>query len=111
VKGDKISFDVNVQSVGRLSENWSESEEAFKNTFLKRAEQSAQQEVRQLVKHTLHKIQKEYKTDVAGFNTSLKIKYPKVWKKVEKNWDEVFSKTPIKYNVKLTIEDYGTEGA
>lgn len=74
----------NVQSVGRLSENWSESEEAFKNTFLRRAEQSAQQEVRQLVKHTLHKIQKEYKTDVAGFNTSLKIRYPKVWKKVEK---------------------------
>ncbi|MBK5350669.1 Ger(x)C family spore germination protein [Bacillus sp. TH22] len=111
VKGDKISFDVNVQSVGRLSENWSESEEAFKNTFLKRTEQSAEQEVKRLVKHTLQKIQKEYKTDVAGFNTSLKIEYPKVWKKVEKDWDKVFSKAPIKYNVKLTIEDYGTEGA
>ncbi|MGG0722584.1 Ger(x)C family spore germination protein [Bacillus mycoides] len=107
VKGDKISFDVNVQSVGRLSESWAESEGAFKNAFLKRVEQ----EVKRLVHRTLQKIQKEYKTDVAGFSTSLKIEYPKVWKKVEKDWDKVFSKTPIKYNVKLTIEDYGTEGA
>ena len=61
VKGDKISFDVNVESVGRLSENWSESEEAFKNTFLKRVEQSAQQEVRQLVKHTLQKFKRNIK--------------------------------------------------
>lgn len=67
--------------------------------------------MKRLVKHTLQKIQKEYKTDVAGFNTRLKIEYPEVWKKVEKDWDKVFSKTPIKYNVKLTIEDYGTEGA
>lgn len=111
VTGNKISFDVNIQSVGRLSENWVESEKAFKDTFLKRTEQAAQQEVMQLVKHTLQKIQKEYKTDVAGFSTSLKIEYPKVWKKVEKDWDKVFSKLPIKYNVKLIIEDYGTEGA
>ncbi|MCW9129644.1 Ger(x)C family spore germination protein [Bacillus paramycoides] len=111
VKGNKIFFDVNIQSVGRLSENWVKSEGAFKNEFLKKVERAAQQEVEQLVHHTLQKIQKEYKTDVAGFNTSLKIEYPKVWKKVEKDWDKVFSKTPIKYNVKLTIEDYGTEGA
>lgn len=111
VKGNKISFDVNIQSIGRLSENWVESEDAFKNKFLKKAEQTTQQEVKQLVKHTLQKIQKEYKTDVAGFSTSLKIEYPKVWEKVEKDWDRVFSKAQIKYNVKLTIEDYGTEGA
>ncbi|MGE7861493.1 Ger(x)C family spore germination protein [Bacillus mobilis] len=110
VKGEKISFDVNVQSVGRISESWA-SDAAFKNAFLKRAEQTTEQEVKRLVHHTLQKIQKEYKTDVAGFSTSLKIEYPEVWKKVEKNWDKVFSKTPIKYNVKLTIEDYGTKSA
>jgi len=62
------------------------------------------------VKRTLKKIQKEYQVDVAGFGNRLKIEYPKVWKKVEKDWDKTFSKVPIKYSVKLTIEDYGTEG-
>ena len=64
-----------------------------------------------LVDHSLKKIQKEYEVDVAGFGNRLRIKYPKEWEKVKKDWDKVFSKTPIKYNVKLTIEDYGTEGA
>ena len=41
VKGDNISFDVNIESVGRLSENWVVSGDTFKNEFLKRAEKSS----------------------------------------------------------------------
>jgi len=110
VKGNNISFDVNIQSEGRLSENWVASGEPFENKFLRSVEKSAEQEVNRLVKRTLKKIQKEYQVDVAGFGNRLKIEYPKVWKKVEKDWDKTFSKVPIKYSVKLTIEDYGTEG-
>ncbi|WP_243525114.1 Ger(x)C family spore germination protein [Bacillus pseudomycoides] len=110
VKGNNISFDVNIQSEGRLSENWVASGEPFENKFLKSVEKSTKQEVNRLVKHTLKKIQKEYQVDVAGFGNRLKIEYPKVWKKVEKDWDKTFSKIPIKYNVKITIQDYGTEG-
>ena len=110
VKGNNISFDVNVESEGRLSENWVTLGDPFDNKFLKRVEKSAEQEVKRLAKQTLKKMQKEYKTDVAGFGNTLRIKYPKVWKKVEKDWDKTFSKIPIKYSVKLTIQDYGTEG-
>ncbi|MFJ8530932.1 Ger(x)C family spore germination protein [Bacillus sp. NPDC094106] len=110
VKGNKISFHVNIESEGRLSEKWVASGEPFENKFLKSVEKSAEQEVKRLAKHTLKKIQKEYQTDVAGFGNRLKIEYPKVWKKVKKDWDKTFSKVPITYSVKLTIEDYGTEG-
>ncbi|MEN1936825.1 Ger(x)C family spore germination protein [Paenibacillus sp. 102] len=111
VKGDNISFDVDIQSEGRISENWVTSGKPFENKFLKSVEKAAKQEVNRLVKRTLKKIQKEYHTDVAGFGNRLKIEYPKVWKKVEKDWDKTFSKVPIKYSIKLTIQDYGTEGS
>ncbi|MBC6975269.1 Ger(x)C family spore germination protein [Bacillus sp. Xin] len=111
VKGDNISFNVDVQSEGRLSEKRTVSGEPFENKFLKSVEKATEQEVKRLVKQTLKKTQKEYKTDVAGFGNRLRIKYPKVWKKVEKDWDKTFSKVPIKYNVKVTIQDYGTQGS
>ncbi|TKH13706.1 spore gernimation protein GerC, partial [Peribacillus simplex] len=40
----------------------------------------------------------------------LRIEHPKVWNKVKKDWDRTFSEAPIKYDVKLTIKDYGTTG-
>lgn len=111
VKGNKISFDVNIESEGRISENWVVSGTPFKNKFLTRAEKAATQEVNRLVDHTLKKIQKEYQVDVAGFGNRLRIKYPRVWEKVKKDWDQTFSKVPIKYSVKLNIKDYGAEGS
>ncbi|MDM5189085.1 Ger(x)C family spore germination protein [Bacillus sp. DX4.1] len=111
VKGDNISFDVDIQSEGRLSENWVTSGKPFENKFLKSVEKAAKQEVKRLVKHTLKKTQKEYQVDVAGFGNRLRIEYPKVWEKVEKDWDKTFSEIPIKYSIKLTIQDYGTEGS
>ncbi|HWO96172.1 MAG TPA: Ger(x)C family spore germination protein [Bacillus sp. (in: firmicutes)] len=111
VKGDDISFDVNVESEGRLSENWAVSETAFENELLNRIEKAAEKEVKDLMKNVVEKMQKEYEVDVAGFGNQLRINHPRTWEKVKKNWDQIFSGVPIKYNVKLTITDYGTSGS
>jgi spore germination protein len=110
VDGDSISFNIKIESEGRIAENWIISEEAFKNEFLKRTEKAAEKKVERLVKNVLEKIQQEYKADVSGFGNTLRIEYPYVWEKVKKDWDQTFSKVPIKYEVKLTIKDYGTVG-
>ncbi|TKH03466.1 Ger(x)C family spore germination protein [Peribacillus simplex] len=110
VKGNNISFDVNIESEGRLPETWVVSGDTFKNEFLKKAEKSSEKEVKRLVRNSLEKMQKEYRVDVAGFGNRLRIENPKVWKKVKKDWDKTFSETPINYDVKLTIKDYGTSG-
>ncbi|KEK22321.1 Ger(x)C family spore germination protein [Bacillus gaemokensis] len=107
VNGNTISFDVNIESVGRLSENWTRSGKAVKNEFLKRTEKAVEQEVTRLVNHVTEKMQKKYQVDVAGFGNRLRIKNPKTWKKVKKDWDRTFSKVLIKYHVNVTIEDYG----
>ncbi|MFJ8247086.1 Ger(x)C family spore germination protein [Peribacillus asahii] len=111
VNGNNISFDVNIESDGRLSENWVLSGNAFESEFLKKAEKSFENEVKRLVGNVIEKMQKEYRVDVAGFGDHLKIENPKVWKKVKKDWDQTFSETPINYHVKLTIKDYGTLGS
>jgi len=108
VDGNNISFEVNISSEGRIAENWVVSGKVSENEFLKRAEKVSKKEVERLVKNVLDKTQKEYQADVLGFGDRLRIEYPKVWENVKKDWDQTFSKIPIKYNVKLTIIDYGT---
>ncbi|MBT2668089.1 Ger(x)C family spore germination protein [Bacillus sp. ISL-4] len=110
VNGNNISFDVNIESEGRLSETWVDRGNTFKNEFLKKAEKSSEKEVERLVRNVVEKMQKEYRVDVAGFGNRLRIENPKVWKKVKKDWDQTFSETLINYNIKLTIKDYGTSG-
>ncbi|PGC45630.1 spore gernimation protein GerC [Bacillus toyonensis] len=107
VNGDKISFDVNIESEGRLSENWMQLEKDFENEFLKKEEKAVEKEVKHLVHHVTEKIQKKYQVDIAGFSNQLRIKNPRTWEKVKKDWDRTFSKVPIKYHVNVTIEDYG----
>lgn len=108
VNRNHISFDVKIESEGSLSENWVISGEGSDNKFLKRAEKAAEEEVKRLINNTVEKIQKDYQVDVAGFGNSLRIKHPKVWEKVKKDWDHTFSEVPIEYNVKLTIRNYGS---
>ncbi|WP_144789291.1 Ger(x)C family spore germination protein [Lysinibacillus fusiformis] len=110
VDGDRISFTVKIQSEGRIAEHWVLSDKAFNNKFLKKAEKVIEQEIERLVMKTSEKLQQEYQTDVSGFGNKLRIKYPKEWEKIKKEWDEIFSEVPIKCEVNVSIKDYGTSG-
>ncbi|MEW4264736.1 Ger(x)C family spore germination protein [Priestia megaterium] len=111
VKGNNISFDVHIESVGRLSESWMTSESSFNNHFLQNAQKTSEKKVKHLVRNVLEKMQTKYKVDVAGFGNQLRIKRPRVWMRVKDNWDQTFSEVPINYDVKLTIKDYGASGS
>ncbi|WP_310172625.1 Ger(x)C family spore germination protein [Neobacillus niacini] len=110
VRGNNISFDVNIVSKGRLSEHRVDSSTPFENSFLKRAETSTGIAVKQLIDHSIKKMQKDYQVDVSGFGNQLKIDHPHLWEKVKKDWDQIFSEVPIRYNVKITIKGYGASG-
>ncbi|MCY9661845.1 Ger(x)C family spore germination C-terminal domain-containing protein [Paenibacillus chondroitinus] len=107
VSGDRISFHVDIDSVGRLTEDWREKVDYFDNSYLRSAEKAAEEEVARHIDLILHTMQSKYSVEVAGFGTQLRIHYPKVWQKVKQNWDQEFSKIPVTYSVKLKINDYG----
>ncbi|BCE14864.1 hypothetical protein RSC3_02220 [Bacillus paralicheniformis] len=52
----------------------------------------------------------EYKADLAGFGNEMRIKHPRLWEKLKKNWDETFTDIPITFHVQITIKEYGTVG-
>ncbi|MCT1399253.1 Ger(x)C family spore germination protein [Paenibacillus sp. p3-SID867] len=108
VNGNNISFDIKIESEGRIAEHWVVSEKSIDTDFLKRVENAVEEEVERLVGNVLDKIQHEYKTDVAGFGNQLRIRYPRIWKTTKKDWDQIFSEVPMKSEVKVTIKDYGT---
>lgn len=108
VQGNDISFHVSIQSEGRLIENWDTEQVPTDNEFLKEAEGYFEQELKDTLHKTVHKLQEDYHVDVAGFGNRLRIEHPKVWKKVKKEWDETFSQSDITYDVDLRITDYGS---
>jgi spore germination protein len=110
IKGEAISFDVKIESEGRIGEHWDVSGEPFDNKFLKKAEKMTEKEVEYLVKSALAEAQEEYQMDVFGFGNKLRIEHPKLWKKVKEDWDKTFSEVPVNIKVKINIKEFGTSG-
>jgi spore germination protein len=108
VKGSNISFDVNIESEGRISENWVTSEKTPKKTLIKKAKKSTEDEVNRLVNLVVQKMQEDYQVDVAGFGNQIRIQHPKLWENIKKDWDKTFSEVQINSTVNITITDYGT---
>ncbi|MGQ3479611.1 Ger(x)C family spore germination protein [Paenibacillus sp. TY11] len=107
-KGNDISFHVKIESKGRLIENWDEKMDPTETRNMKEAEKEFEKEVTRRIKSLMHKLQSEYKVDVAGFGEHLNIEEPQVWKKVKDDWDYKFSQIPVTFDIKLSITDLGS---
>ncbi|KJD46446.1 Ger(x)C family spore germination protein [Paenibacillus terrae] len=107
-EGNDISFHVKIESKGRLIEDWDEKMDPTKTQNIKKAEKEFEKEVTRRLKTLMHKLQSEYKVDVAGFGERLYIEQPQAWKKVKNDWDYKFSQIPVTFDVKLSITDLGS---
>jgi Ger(x)C family germination protein len=54
-----------------------------------------------------NKVQKEYGTDVFGFDDIIREKYPKYWKTIEPQWQNIFPTVEIKYDVTIIFRRIG----
>ena len=50
---------------------------------------------------------KKQKSDIFGFGERVRLANPKLWKRLEKNWDEEFATLPVKVNVDFYIRREG----
>ncbi|MEC0182407.1 Ger(x)C family spore germination protein [Paenibacillus peoriae] len=106
--GSDISFHVKIESDGRFIENWDEKLDPTKTQDMKQSEKEFEKELTKRIKSLMHKLQSEYKVDVAGFGEHLYIEKPQAWKKVKDNWDYKFSQIPVTFDIKLSITDLGS---
>ncbi|MDQ0195168.1 Ger(x)C family spore germination protein [Paenibacillus wynnii] len=110
MKGDDISFEVKIESTGRYIEMFVPGGEPLDESRIKEDEKVLEKHVKEMVQKTVAKLQGEFHVDAAEFGRTLHIQHPDVWNKVNENWDETFSHTPITYEVKIDIKDYGASG-
>ncbi|MCM3342631.1 Ger(x)C family spore germination C-terminal domain-containing protein [Paenibacillus sp. MER TA 81-3] len=80
VNGNRVSFDVQIESDGRIGEQWTSGND-FDNRFIRQVEADTVKRVKQRIGKMLHKVQKEYRADVIGLGEQVRIQYPRVWKK------------------------------
>ncbi|MFC4077081.1 Ger(x)C family spore germination protein [Salinithrix halophila] len=109
IKGGKLRFTVNIETQGRLGEDWLVPGNAFEK-LLKKAEKATEKQIKLVVDKALNKTQKQLKVDVAGFGKQLSIAYPQMWMKEKKDWDKHFSRIPIDVHVKAHVVEFGTKG-
>jgi spore germination protein len=108
IDGDDISFDVSIETEGRLSETWNSSSNSASAEYTEKVGRIFEAKLEKMMEKMMLKLQKEYKTDVAGFGEMLSIQHPRMWKKVEDQWDDTFSRSKINIKYDLKITDYGS---
>ncbi len=110
VKGNRLSFEVNVKSDGYLSaENWSTNEKAFDNKFLEKVEKTTAKTVKKRWR-TLQKNENRIQSRSCRIRKRDEDQASEALGKLKKNWDETFTDIPITFHVQITIKEYGTVG-
>lgn len=75
---------------------------------IKQLEQAAQERIVELMKSTVSLVRSKYKVDIFGFGQDIYHKYPKIYKREEKNWDKYFQNLDITYEANVQIRRIGT---
>ncbi|BAU28329.1 spore germination protein [Aneurinibacillus soli] len=110
VEKEQVHFTLRINVKGKLREDNVMAEDDFDEKVLQEAERVIQNQLEKLTQRTLRKTQKELKVDVIGFGKELSIENHQVWKKYEQNWDEAFSRMPVKVDIQTKIMEFGTKG-
>lgn len=103
----RISFDIEMDSEGRLGERWNEGDD-FDSHSMKQIEKNTTRQMSKRIDELLNKAQKEYRADVIGLSEYVRIYYPRTWEKIKSNWDDVFAEAEIRYQIKAKVKEFGT---
>lgn len=74
---------------------------------LHKLEELLGEEVKQEIRMTLDRTQKDYSSDIFGFGTQLHKYHPQYWKKAKDSWNDTFSKLPADIQVDAKISRTG----
>ncbi|WP_256759288.1 Ger(x)C family spore germination protein [Cohnella sp. WQ 127256] len=77
---------------------------------IEQLQKEAGDKVSEVIKKALNKIQHEYKSDVFGFGEVLHRDTPRAWKKIKKNWNDIFPTVSVNVNSDFKIRNIGTMG-
>lgn len=95
----KVFVDVNIaETSGKLN--------LTKKDVIEAIEKRGSQTIKEEIESALEKA-KQFNTDVFDFGTKIYRKYPNEWKKLEKDWDRIFSDLEVNIVVETKIRHLG----
>lgn len=74
-----------------------------KEENIKKVEDACSKAIEEGIKAAIKKVQRDYKLDIFGFGLIFHRKYPKEWKDIEKDWNEIFSEADFQIEVDTHI--------
>ncbi|MFD0697978.1 Ger(x)C family spore germination protein [Paenibacillus sp. GCM10027628] len=74
---------------------------------IRQLEQAAAKQVELMIKDSLKYFQKDLNVDVLGFSDYLRRNHAKDWKRIESEWESIYSEMPIQVHVDVKFEKLG----
>ncbi|MDR6554349.1 Ger(x)C family spore germination protein [Paenibacillus qinlingensis] len=102
-------FILDITADGRITDNRAKIDPSDP-AVMEQLDASFQENINQVYQQLFHKLQKTYKTDSAGLGQSVYRKYPKLWKKIEKDWPELFTNVDVQIKVTANVSQIGGQG-
>jgi len=106
IKGNEISFNIEIEASGVLVEQLGAGTlETRKEQldYLNRLEKNLKKLIEREVNNVIEKVQKELKTDIFGFGSTLHKKDPNEWNKIKGQWIDKFPNISVKVKVNTDI--------
>ncbi|MNY41191.1 Spore germination protein A3 precursor [compost metagenome] len=105
----KVKMEIELTGIGHIGENHTNFD-LTENKNLILVQNTINSKTSEHVLEMITKVQKEFGTDVFGFNQTFNRQHPLQWKKVKEQWDTIFPNIEIKVNVNINVKYVGLVG-
>ncbi len=103
-----LKVKLEIKTEGDMSEYTLDSSQFPINTeWIKEIEDEMEKQIEKEIKELIYKLQREYKVDILRLNNKIRIKYPEIWKEIEKDYEKIFENAQIEVEIKLSIRRIG----
>ncbi|NOU90525.1 Ger(x)C family spore germination protein [Paenibacillus sp. LMG 31460] len=106
---NKVKMEIELSGLGHVGEN-NTNLDLSKQKNLKLVQNKINKETSKHVLEMITKVQKQYGTDVLGFNQTLNRQHPSEWNKLKGQWDTIFPDIEVTVNVNMNLKYIGLVG-
>lgn len=101
-KNNKYKIDMNIKIDGIIAE-FAGKHKKIDIKKINEIEKKTEKKIKYGIEKLIKKAQKELKVDIFSFGNLIYKTDPKLWKKIKKDWDDLFLETEFNVNVKVNI--------
>lgn len=102
IKDGKPNLIIDVKLRGVIGEDSKGLDLRYLNV-LKATEEACSNRIKDIIRKTMDKAQKDLKVDTFGIDTLFHSKYPKEWKEISNDWESIFTEISYDINVETYI--------